>query len=185
MVPYPTRANFAPGVPVPITFACACGKTLRVRDDLVGRWVRCPACKETALVPEAAMAPKPAFEVVEDEPAPPPRTRVKAEAAAIRLGDEEPPRRPRSRPDQEYDGPRKARKRNRSRRNEDEAKPGHFATERGVVNGGVIGGLAAMVGAVVWFVVGLMNDILFYYPPILFILGIVAVVKGLVGGNDD
>lgn len=170
---------------MPITFACSCGKTLRVKDDLAGRWVRCPACKETAIVPETAMAPKPAFEVVEDEPAPPPRKRVTAEAAAIRLDDEEPPRRPRSRPDQEYDGPRKAKKRKRSRSKDEQPRGGHFAMERGVVNGGVLGGLAAMIGAVVWFVVGLMNDILFYYPPILFILGMVAVVKGMVGGNDD
>jgi hypothetical protein len=170
---------------VPITFACSCGKTLRVKDDLAGRWVRCPACKETAIVPEAAMPPQPAFEVVEDEPAPPPRTRVKAEAAPFRFGDDGPAARPRSRPDQEYDGPRKASKRKRSRRREEEAKPGHFAVERGVVNGGVIGGLAAMAVAVVWFVVGLKNDLIFYYPPILFLLGMVAVVKGLVGGNDD
>jgi hypothetical protein len=172
-------------VPVPITFPCSCGKTLRVKDDLVGRWVRCPACKETANVPEAGEAPKPAFEVIEDEPAPPPaRKRVTAEAAPFRFDDDAPPPRPRSRPDQEYDGPRKASKRKRSRPKEEEPQ-GHFALERRVVNGGVLGGLAAMVGAVVWFVLGLQADRIFFYPPILFILGMFAVVKGLVGGNDD
>ncbi len=35
--------------------------------------------------------------------------------------------------------------------------------------------------ATVWFVVGLMNDLLFYYPPILFIVGLVAFIKGLIG----
>jgi hypothetical protein len=77
---------------VPITFACSCGKTLRVKDGLAGRWVRCPACKETAIVPEAAMTPKPAFEVVEDEPAPPPRKSVPAEVAPLRRDDHGPPR---------------------------------------------------------------------------------------------
>ena len=41
------------------------------------------------------------------------------------------------------------------------------------------GGVAMMVGAVVWFVVGWMAGRIFFYPPILFVLGIVAVGKGL------
>jgi len=41
------------------------------------------------------------------------------------------------------------------------------------------GGVAMMVGAVVWFVVGWMAGRIFIYPPILFVLGIVAVAKGL------
>lgn len=36
-----------------------------------------------------------------------------------------------------------------------------------------------------WFVVGVMNDILFYYPPVLFILGMIGRIRGLVGANDD
>ncbi len=166
---------------MPITFACSCGKTLRVKDDLVGRWVRCPACKETAIVPEAEM--QPAFEVIEDDPPPPPpRKRVKAESASIPLDDEEPPPRPRSRPDQEYDGPRKARRKKKSRPKSDE-KPSHFAMEKGIVNSGVAGGMLAMVVAVVWFVVGMMNDILFYYPPVLFLVGLVGFFRGLLGGG--
>ena len=45
-------------------------------------------------------------------------------------------------------------------------------------------GTAMMVGAVVWFVVGLAGNRVFFYPPILFILGIVGVVKGLLGKRD-
>jgi len=45
---------------------------------------------------------------------------------------------------------------------------------------GILGGLAMMAIAVVWFVVGLMNDYIFFYPPILFIIGIAAVIKGAV-----
>lgn len=168
---------------MPITLACSCGKTLRVKDDYAGRWVRCPACKDTALVPEAGMQPQPAFEVVEDEPAPPPaKKRVTAEAATIRLDDEEPPARPRSRPDQEYDGPRKAKKRKRSRPKEEE-KPDHFALEKGILNSGVPGGLAAMVIAAVWFVVAIQNNYIFYYPPILFVVGLIAFLRGLTGSN--
>lgn len=168
---------------MPITFPCSCGKTLRVKDDLVGRWVRCPACKETANVPEAGLQPKPAFEVVEDEPAPPPRKRVKAETAPLQLDDEEPPPRPRSRPDQEYDGPRKARKRQRARPKEEEPQ-GNFALERGILNSGVPGGLLAMTIAAVWFIVAIQNDYIFWYPPILFVIGLIAFFRGLTGSND-
>ena len=41
------------------------------------------------------------------------------------------------------------------------------------------GGVGMMVGAVVWFVVGWMAGRIFIYPPILFVLGIVALAKGL------
>ena len=41
------------------------------------------------------------------------------------------------------------------------------------------GGVGMMVGAVVWFVVGWMAGRIFIYPPILFVLGLVALGKGL------
>jgi hypothetical protein len=46
-------------------------------------------------------------------------------------------------------------------------------------NGGVVGGFFAMLVAVAWFVCGLlMLDTTFLYPPLLFGLGLVAVVRG-------
>jgi len=46
---------------------------------------------------------------------------------------------------------------------------------------GIVGGILMIVGAVVWFVVGIvwLNRI-FFYPPILAILGIVAIIKGII-----
>ena len=41
------------------------------------------------------------------------------------------------------------------------------------------GGVGMMVGAVVWFVVGWMAGRIFIYPPILFVLGIAAVGRGI------
>ena len=41
-------------------------------------------------------------------------------------------------------------------------------------------GLVAMFVAVVWFVGGLFFDIIFFYPPILFCLGLAGVVYGLI-----
>lgn len=41
-----------------------------------------------------------------------------------------------------------------------------------------------MVLAVVWFVVGLFAGWIYFYPPILFVLGGIAVVRGLMGESD-
>ncbi|MBV8879989.1 MAG: hypothetical protein JO332_08505 [Planctomycetaceae bacterium] len=40
-------------------------------------------------------------------------------------------------------------------------------------------GIGMMVGAVVWFVLGWMAGRIFFYPPILFVIGAVSVGKGL------
>lgn len=57
--------------------------------------------------------------------------------------------------------------------------------EGSVFNSGMAGGLLAMVGAVVWFVAGLMNDVIFFYPPILFVIGLGAFFKGMAGGSQE
>jgi predicted lipid-binding transport protein (Tim44 family) len=54
----------------------------------------------------------------------------------------------------------------------------------GSLNAGVVGGALMMLIAVVWFVGGLFAGILFFYPPILFVIGIIAMVKGMFGGGD-
>lgn len=46
-------------------------------------------------------------------------------------------------------------------------------------DGTVIGGIVAMLIAVVWFVVGLSVGYIFFYPPVMFVLGLIAVIKGL------
>jgi hypothetical protein len=159
-----------------IKFHCACGKTLQVKDELGGRRVRCPACSDAVTVPKAEA---PAFEVVEDEPEPEPvRARVVAER---RDDDGEDRKRRRRREDDDDDEDRpKKRKKFKSRAKVKKEEHSHFAIEKGILNSGVAGGLAAMVGAVVWFVIGLMNDWIFYYPPILFVIGLIAFIRGLV-----
>jgi RsiW-degrading membrane proteinase PrsW (M82 family) len=57
-----------------IIIECQCGRTLRARDELAGRWVRCPNCRQGVLVP-----------LPDDEP---------QERGAIELADEEPVRPP-------------------------------------------------------------------------------------------
>lgn len=60
---------------------------------------------------------------------------------------------------------------------------GFFGMEKAGIKKGVLGGILMMGGAVVWFVVGYQAGYIFYYPPILFVIGVVALVKGLIQGN--
>jgi hypothetical protein len=65
------------------------------------------------------------------------------------------------------------------------AESGGRSLEGNVFNSGMAGGLLAMIGAVVWFIAGLMNDVIFFYPPILFVIGLGAFFKGMAGGSDS
>src|SRR5579883_3034765 len=62
---------------------------------------------------------------------------------------------------------------------------GAHSFEKGVFNSGMLGGMLAMGGAVVWFVAGLAMYVIFFYPPILFVIGLAAFFKGLMGGNNQ
>ena len=46
-------------------------------------------------------------------------------------------------------------------------------------SGSVITGVLMMVGAIIWFVVGWAGGVIFFYPPILFIFGLITFFKGL------
>ena len=50
-------------------------------------------------------------------------------------------------------------------------------------NGKTMIGLLMIIGAIVWFFGGLAAGIIFFYPPILLIFGIVTMIKGLLGGE--
>jgi hypothetical protein len=88
-------------------------------------------------------------------------------------------------PVDDYGAPPPKRKPSRSSRAT--AKPARKKKAKPVASSGgfavdpsIIGGIAMMIGAVVWFVLGLKAGIIFFYPPVLFVIGIVAFVKGLI-----
>ncbi|HVG93067.1 MAG TPA: hypothetical protein VND21_01375 [Planctomycetota bacterium] len=60
---------------------------------------------------------------------------------------------------------------------------GAFGLEARGIERGVLGGIAMMAIAVVWFVVAYKGGLIFYYPPVLFLIGLFAVVRGLWTGN--
>jgi|GEM_PF-2371815 len=60
---------------------------------------------------------------------------------------------------------------------------GAFALEQNALNSGVLGGVGIMALAAVWFIGGYAAGYIFYYPPILFLIGLASTLKGLF--SDD
>ncbi|WP_157637783.1 hypothetical protein [Flexithrix dorotheae] len=58
-----------------------------------------------------------------------------------------------------------------------------FAPEKSGLKKGIFGGVLMMVIALVWFFVGLAGDVIFYYPPILFVIGLIGFIRGIFQGN--
>ena len=63
------------------------------------------------------------------------------------------------------------------------AETGMFAMEKKATSKGVIGGIAMMAIAAIWFVLGWIAGYIYFYPPILFLIGAYALIKGLAQGN--
>ncbi len=52
--------------------------------------------------------------------------------------------------------------------------------EVSIMNSGIIGGSLAILGAIAWFFGALIYmDTIFFYPPILFVVGLVALIRGI------
>ena len=60
---------------------------------------------------------------------------------------------------------------------------GFFAPEKRGLDKGVLGGVVMMLIAVVWFGIGWAAGYIFFYPPVLFVIGLFGLVKGLLTGN--
>lgn len=58
-----------------------------------------------------------------------------------------------------------------------------FAQEKKGIQKGILGGIIMIAIAVIWFVVGFAAGYIFFYPPILFIIGVYAFIKGMIKGN--
>jgi hypothetical protein len=146
-----------------IKVTCVCGRALQAKDEYAGRAVRCPSCQATLTLP-APDAPPEVMDVQQADPEP-------YRAAP-------PPPLP----------PEPYRRDDYGRDVDLRRQPSRGSTGGGwgnATNAGVLGGCLMMVGAVVWFVLGLMNDIIFFYPPILLVIGLIAMIKGLMGGNKQ
>ena len=84
---------------MPIQVKCAnadCGKSLRIKDELAGKTIRCPGCQQPMKVPAAAV--EAAFEEAEEAPAKPAKPAVTAAAPPARELRHRPCRKPPPRP---------------------------------------------------------------------------------------
>jgi hypothetical protein len=164
----------------PIIVSCQCGKQLRAQPHLAGKTVKCPACAQALQIPSSrrAAAASPAPQVVQLEAAPesPPGNNdpwgdllgdvPAATAPAPQLPSMSGSMNP-------YMAPQMA-----------PQKPARASKPKGETDGkaigAIVGGIAMIVGAIVWFVGGLFFDIIFFYPPILAIFGVISLIGGIV-----
>jgi hypothetical protein len=169
---------------MPILVDCACGRDFRIKDELAGKKVRCPECKSILAVPEPVDGAEIEFEPEETRKAaaPAPSSKVQAAPAPIRkvqpirLPDEYTPSRTKSDySDEAVAKPKPKRRKSRAKKESSGWLPGIS------VNPSIVTGLLMMAGAVVWFFGALALGYLFVYPPIMFCLGIGAVIKGFTG----
>jgi hypothetical protein len=155
---------------------------MRVKDEFAGRKVRCPACQAVVTVPvpaaDAADVDDAALGLLlrEDEKAAPTPRRPAWEDR----GPSRPPSEPAIPPKLPAPVPAPPpKKKKRTRSDDDESR------FRGIsISPTIITGLLMMLGAAVWFFGALAVGIIFFYPPILFVLGLITFCKGLLGHED-
>jgi hypothetical protein len=70
----------------------------------------------------------------------------------------------------------------RDAKEEDESS-GYFAPEKKAIKMGVLGGVIIIAIAIIWFIVGLINGYIFFYPAILLAIGVYALIKGIMTKN--
>lgn len=176
---------------------CTCGKSYQLKREVAaGKSIRCPACGNGMTVPAAVPAgvrdaEQDAFEAVTAAAAaeqafgvpPEPYGEAPPPMPVAAPPPPPPPMRPQpvawNHAPAAIAAPVPARGQSR-RQPRVTFEDGWF----GSVNGGVIGGVLMIVVAVVWFVVGMAAGTIFFYPPILFVIGAIAVIKGLTGAAD-
>lgn len=168
---------------MPIAFACECGKSFSVGDEHAGKRTKCPKCGAALTVPTPG-APElsdedKAFAALEDAPDDPrpasrPASSYDPPAAPVRgpkipgavAQDPPPPKRKR--------GPKY------------EAREGGREGYSGItISSTIIYGILMMIGAGVWFGLGYAAGRIYFYPPILFVFGLITTVRGFFGYEGD
>jgi hypothetical protein len=168
---------------MPLPISCDCGRTLRVKDELAGRKVRCPSCSKILLVPK----PEPDIEeaalgaLLEEGPEDVPVARpAPASQAVTKKMEQVRPPAPRSQPaappPKQLASVKWPKVRSRGSR-----RTGPLI----VVHREIVTGVLMMVGAVVWFSLAFLAGYIYFYPPIMFVLGLLAVIRGLTGKSDE
>jgi ribosomal protein S27E len=149
-----------------VTNCPGCARAIQITNTMMGKRVRCPACATVWQVPRL---------VVDAEVIPEPQ--AKQEWYDDAMSDEYPIAANQPGPAT----PQVPLRTLQSARSVPDR--GFFAPERKGISKGVMGGFAMMAIAAIWFFAGLYVGLIFYYPPILFVIGLYAVLKGILTGN--
>jgi hypothetical protein len=149
---------------------CPCGRVLKYDNMYANTKTECPSCREPITVPAAGTNTT----ADTDE-----GVRTALQDAGKKWGS------PQGR-DEDYDYERGA---NPYRTRDVDQRfvkrpPAPSSGGFGSINAGVGGGLAMIAIAIVWFIGGAMFGIIFWYPAVLLVLGIIAVIKGLANSNQ-
>jgi hypothetical protein len=166
---------------MPIPMQCSCGRAMQVKDEMAGRKIRCPDCKQVLPVPAQRNEND-----VEDEAlrilsadAPEEKKSASAEPEKTPAVQERP--KPFSAPQIPKSGISAA----KPAVPKPISKPKKSRSDRAgfgiAVHPSIIAGVLMMVGAAVWFFLGLAAGIIYPYAPILFLFGIGAVIRGFTG----
>lgn len=163
-----------------IAFDCGCGKAFRVPDEHAGKRTKCPACGAALTVPAPpASAEDDAFRLLEAAEAPERPARAAPPPAPSNWSA---PSRPAAPPPHPPPAPTPKVKPRTARRSREDRGGGGFQIALSPV---VAGGLGSMVLGAGWFFFALSNNRISLYAPVIFVFGLIAVVRGLFGAPED
>lgn len=152
-----------------------CQTTLKLTDQHLGRKIRCPRCRSVLEIPECPQQP--------EQPSTDWTGPRESDFFSSRPRGEESVEAPSEPPAPEQDGQPFEYDWEFPDLPTEPVQPTEMpgGTVRGINWGTVVFGVGLMVVAAVWFVAGLVAGVIFFYPPILLIVGLVTLIKGLFG----
>jgi hypothetical protein len=182
----PSAETAAPASP-PIAVTCQCGQRFRAPAHLAGKRVKCSVCQQPISVPDPQAAPQAApdpldfgFAQPSSDPLQPPPDDPLASPTGFDWNEiPAAPAAPVPSSSSSLVGNTQA-----SAASELLAKARAEEVEKSEENrawstGQILSGIGMMLGAVMWFVTGLVFGRVFCYPPILFVVGVIAVINGI------
>jgi hypothetical protein len=173
---------------MPIAFDCACGKPFSVADEYAGKRTKCPACGgpltvPTPAVPESSPEDEAFRLLAEDgdkEPAEEPSTPVRRDPEPAAAAP--PPTRPSPQPPAPSPQPKPRRLHKTRPADGDDSRS---ERPRIYISPAVMGGIGSMLLGAVLFFVGMANNRIYIFAPVIFFLGLITVIRGFLGHEEE
>lgn len=165
---------------MPTIHCLGCEASLRLNDDYVGKRVKCPKCATAFVVPQPQTFEEDPLFRIQAPPSTPPVQYPMSGGAPTTPGFNSPGQTlpsylqpASSAPPSKYEAMSAELAKKLQTKAQSAAAMQHIGL-----------GVVMMLGSVIWFFGGLYVGILFYYPPLLFVVGIITVVKGCFGYSE-